>query len=83
MKEANDESSSAIGCRVWRCSLTDSGTLSSTLILPSLGAVFNPTSHMTFHTSRENLSGADCFTFEEPGVRSEAEGFQEVGLHLR
>jgi hypothetical protein len=28
------------------------------------------------------LDGADCFTFEEFGVGSKAEGFQHVGLHL-
>jgi hypothetical protein len=27
------------------------------------------------NTRRENLNGADCFTFEEFGVGSEAEGF--------
>jgi hypothetical protein len=30
----------------------------------------------------EELDGADRFAFEEFGVRSEAEGFQQLGLHL-
>jgi len=30
---------------------------------------------------KEELDGADCFTFEEFGVGSEAEGFQHAGLH--
>jgi hypothetical protein len=31
---------------------------------------------------KRELDGADCFTFEEFGVGSEAEGFQQLGLHL-
>ena len=55
---------------------------SSPLIRASLLAAFGRTVPMNVLTSRENLKGAGCFAFEEPGVGSEAEGFQEVGLHL-
>ena len=34
----------------------------------------------TFH--KGELDGADRFAFEEFGVRSEAESFQQLGLHL-
>ena len=49
--------------------------IESALILASLGAVSNLIVYRVFSASRENLNGACCFTFEEPGVGSDAEAF--------
>jgi hypothetical protein len=35
-----------------------------------------------YGVAARELDGADCFTVEEFGVGSEAEGFQQIGLHL-
>src|ERR1700730_12925876 len=40
------------------------------------------TVQMIFLTSRETLNGANCFTFEEFGVGGEAEGFEQVSVHV-
>jgi hypothetical protein len=52
-------------------------------------ALLCATSHQQSHpcsywrcSCKRELDGTDCFTFEEFGVGSEAEGFQQLGLHL-
>jgi hypothetical protein len=66
------------------CDVSPSQQLVRRRVQAGFAAVASFVLHVTQKfLERARLNGADCFAFEESGVGSEAEGFQQVGLHLR